>query len=348
MNSKRKAYRVSSRRGRGGLVIDGNEEGEEDWDSEDEVEGLDKRLARLLREAQEVQSELERRKPESHEADEEPDERPGSAHEADSISFKLQELNAALEKIRNSQTDAGTAHARLAKQLAKPLPEQKDIPTPSESRGAEPTTSNREANDAGAMSKVALLDSRLASLERALGVSSLDNLEMAANGQNDFSPVLPTLALLDRQVHLLSSVPSQPHLDAIVQKLQEGQSSLQDVSKDGDGTGPTSNLTLEDMAKLRSLYAILPTLTSLAPTLPPLLTRLRSLRTLHTNAAAASQTLDEVERRQDEADREIKEWVEGLAKATEAVKGAEEGMRENVASIDTWIKDLDERVKRLV
>lgn len=100
------------------------------------------------------------------------------------------------------------------------------------------------------------------------------------------------------------------------------------------------------MAKLRALYALLPTLTSLSPTLPPLLTRLRSLRTLHANAVTASQTLDEVEQRQDEADKEIRAWREGLKKVEEAVARAESGMLENSSAVETWVKELEERVKK--
>lgn len=347
MSNKRRAYRISSRKGRGGAVIDANEEGEEDWGSEDDDEGLDRRLARLIREAQEVQSELDRRKDEGQdEAQEgtEGQEEQSERDEAD-VTTKLKELNLALDKIRDSQADAGSAHAMLARQLSKQTEPIAAVPDLNGGTSQVKTSSEATATDSATLEKVAQFDSRLASIEKALGVSPLDTSDTTST----FNPILPTLSLLDKQVNLLSSVPSQPHLDSIIQKLQQAQASQHQQTPigNGDPAATSANLTQEDMAKLRSLYAILPTLTNLAPALPPLLARLRSLRTLHGNAATASQTLDEIEHRQDEADKEIKDWTEGLAKVADAVKSAEGGMRENLGAVDTWVKDLEERVKRL-
>lgn len=346
VNSKRRAYRITNRRGRSGALVEGNDEGGEDW-SEDEEEGLDRRLARLLREAQEVQAELDKRTEGTGTIEAQDGVEKGEDGGLD-VTMKFRELNAALEKIRNSQLDAGSAHAKLAKELARRMPEQT---TPAIAPGIDVLNgiSTSDHTEAAALSKVADFDTRLASLERALGLSVLDTPDAASNGSTNFAPVLPTLTLLDRQVNLLSSVPSQPHLDSVVQKLHQAQLDRQahQSNSDGNGTVTPSTLSAEDMAKLRALYAVLPQLTSMAPTLPPLLARLRSLRTLHANAAAASQTLDEVERRQDEADKEIKEWTAGLAKVAEAVKSAEGGMRENVGALDKWVKDLEERINKL-
>lgn len=347
VNSKRRAYRITNRRGRTGALVEGNAEGGEDW-SEDEEEGLDRRLARLLREAQEVQAELDKRTEgtETIEVQNVEDRREGGGLD---VTRKFRELNAALEKIRTSQLDAGSAHAKLAKELDRQMPEQTTPAIAPDTKDRSNGTSTSDHTEASALSKVADFDTRLAFLERALGLSVLDTPDAASNGSTSFAPVLPTLTLLDRQVNLLSSVPSQPHLDSVIQKLHQAQVDRQASQSNGDGNGTVtpSTLSAEDMAKLRALYAVLPQLTSMAPTLPPLLARLRSLRTLHANAAAASQTLDEVERRQDEADKEIKEWTAGLAKVAEAVKSAEGGMRENVGALDKWVKDLEERITKL-
>ncbi|KAL1310694.1 hypothetical protein AAFC00_000953 [Neodothiora populina] len=366
VSSKRRAYRISSRRGRAGTLIEGNEDGEEDWDGEDDdedgEEGLDRRLARLIREAQEVQSELDRRTTQGQKEDTAHEESEDAGeNDDDEVSAKFQKLNLALEKIRYSQKDADSAHAKLAKQLARGVPEQQQqsIPeTTSEPENTETAAAPGPAPaDTTTLSKVADFDARLASLERALGVSSLD----APSSSTAFAPVIPTLTLLDRQVNLLSSVPSQPHLDAIIQKLHLAQTeqhrAAAAANRNGDDADnihtPTntasssSSLTAEEMAKLRSLYSILPQLNTMAPTLPPLLARLRSLRTIHSNAAAASQTLDEIERKQDEADHEIKEWTEGLAKVAEAVKAAEGDMKESVGAVDGWVKDLEQRIENL-
>lgn len=333
---------------------------EQEWGSEDdEEEGLNRRLARLIREAREVQVEIEQRKAQAlgQEVDDAQQDRGAARDEdgdedAEGVAARFRELNLALEKMRVSQLDAGSAHARLTQQLSRPLHEHSDESTAALSNPdvnrtrAHATQPQPQSLDTSAISKVAEFDARLTSLERVLGVSPLDSQELTSDAKSGFNPVIPTLSLLDRQIGLLTSVPSQPHLDAVVQRLQQARTQSDHTVENGDAIAK-SGLAPEDMAKLRSLYALLPTLHSLAPTLPLLLARLRSLRTLHTNAAAASHTLDEVERRQDEADKEIKEWAEGLAKVTVAVKDAEGGMRENLGSIDGWVKDLEERVKRL-
>lgn len=296
----------------------------DDYDSEDETESLQRKLARLNREMLEVQNELDKRKSEANGT---------QAHAGDEdMAAQVAQLSTALDGMRQSQS----AQARLSKQLPTSsfTPAKADaISVPDSTRLEEPT---KDTTDTQALSKVADFDARLAILERQLGITSLDTHEVSAT-DSDFTPILPTISLLDRQLALLTSSPSASHIDTLAQKLQQ--------------PAPTETQqeyhSPEDMAKLRALYALLPILTSLSPTLPPLLTRLRSLRTLHANAVTASQTLDEVEQRQDEADKEIREWREGLKKVEEAVARAESGMLENSAAVETWVKELEERVKKL-
>lgn len=298
----------------------------EDWDSEDENESLQRKLARLNREVQEVQNELDKRKSEA-------DGTAQQTHADDQdVAATVAQLSSALDGMRQSTT----AHSRLNRQLQTPAPTPADgVAVPDSTCSDE---ASKETPDTQALNKVADFDARLAALERQLGITALDAPE-SSTVNAPFTPVLPTLSLLDRQLALLTSSSSQSHIDTLAQKLQQ-----QAQPTEATGQQP---LSPEDMAKMRALYALLPTLTSLSPTLPPLLTRLRSLRTLHANAASASQTLDEVERRQDEADKEIREWRDGLKKVEEAVARAEGGMRENSAAVETWVKELEERVKKL-
>ena len=297
---------------------------EDDYDSEDENESLQRKLARLNREMLEVQNELDKRKSEADGT---------QAHAGDEdMAAQVAQLSTALDGMRQSQS----AQARLSKQLPTTsfTPAKADtITVPGSTRLED---ASKDTTDTQALSKVADFDARLAILERQLGITSLDTPE-ASTTDSSFTPILPTLSLLDRQLALLTSSPSASHIDTLAQKLQQPPP----AETEQEHHSP------EDMAKLRALYALLPTLTSLGPTLPPLLTRLRSLRTLHANAVTASQTLDEVEQRQDEADKEIREWREGLKKVEEAVSRAESGMLENSAAVETWVKELEERVKKL-
>ncbi|KAI4746084.1 hypothetical protein E4T50_03567 [Aureobasidium sp. EXF-12298] len=315
VSSKRRAYVVSNRE---------QDQDGDDFDSEDENESLQRKLARLNREMLEVQNELDKRKSEVNGT---------QAHTVDEdVAAQLAQLSTALDGMRQSQS----AQARLSNQLptsTSSLAKADTIPVP-ESTRLEATS--KDTTDTQALNKVADFDARLAILERQLGITSLDTPE-ASTTESNFTPILPTLSLLDRQLALLTSSPSASHIDTLAQKLQQPTP----TETQQDSHSP------EDMAKLRALYALLPTLTSLSPTLPPLLTRLRSLRTLHANAVTASQTLDEVEQRQDEADKEIREWRDGLKKVEEAVTRAESGMLENSAAVEIWVKELEERVKKL-
>lgn len=316
VSSKRRAYVVSNRE---------QNRDEDDYDSEDENESLQRKLARLNREMLEVQNELDKRKSEANGT---------QAHPGDEdMAAQVAQLSTALDGMRHSQS----AQARLSKQLPTSsfTPAKADAISVPESTRAEEAT--KDTTDTQALNKVADFDARLAILERQLGITSLDTPETSTTDSN-FTPILPTLSLLDRQLALLTSSPSASHIDTLAQKLQQ--------PNPAETTQPEFH-SPEDMAKLRALYALLPTLTSLSPTLPPLLTRLRSLRTLHANAVTASQTLDEVEQRQDEADKEIREWRDGLKKVEEAVARAESGMLENSAAVETWVKELEERVKKL-
>ncbi|THZ30498.1 hypothetical protein D6C89_01429 [Aureobasidium pullulans] len=317
VSSKRRAYVVSNR----------EQDDGEDYDSEDENESLQRKLARLNREMQEVQNELDKGKSEANGTE---------AHtEDEDVAAQLAQLSTALDGMRQSQS----AQSRLSRQLATTAPSKAEAVTIPDSTRTEEAT--KETVDTQALNKVADFDARLAILERQLGITSLDAPE--ASTATSFSPIIPTLSLLDRQLALLTSSTSQTHIDTLAQKLQQQQT----PKPSGTTDGLHELHTPEDMAKLRALYALLPTLTSLSPTVPPLLTRLRSLRTLHANAVTASQTLDEVERKQDEADKEIREWRDGLKKVEEAVAKAESGMLENSAAVETWVKELEERVKKL-
>ncbi|KAI4730956.1 hypothetical protein E4T49_01360 [Aureobasidium sp. EXF-10728] len=319
VSSKRRAYVVSNR---------AQDQDGDDYDSEDESESLQRKLARLNREVHEVQNELDKRKTESNGT---------QAHAEDGdVAAQLAQLSTALDGMRQSQS----AQVRLSKQLATPTPAKADAVTVPES--TRPEDAAKDTTDTQALNKVADFDARLALLERQLGITSLDTPEAASTTTSTFTPILPTLSLLDRQIALLTSSPSQSHIDTLSQRLQQQQPSpTKPTEANPEAHSP------EDMAKLRALYALLPTLTSLSPTLPPLLTRLRSLRTLHANAVTASQTLDDVEQRQDEADKEIREWRDGLKKVEDAVARAESGMLENSAAVETWVKELEERVKKL-
>ncbi|KAG9829868.1 hypothetical protein KCU98_g13226, partial [Aureobasidium melanogenum] len=154
VSSKRRAYVVSNReQGRDG----------EDYDSEDESKSLQRKLARLDREMQEVQNELDKRKSEANGTQAHPED--------EDVAAQLAQLSTALDGMRQSQS----AQARLSKQLATSTPVKADAVTVPESTRAEEVTI--ETTDTQTLNKVADFDARLALLERQLGITSLDTPE---------------------------------------------------------------------------------------------------------------------------------------------------------------------------
>ena len=110
---------------------------------------------------------------------------------------------------------------------------------------------------------------------------------------------------------------------------------------------PAASQRDEEAAKIQALYATLPIIQSLHPLLPSVLERLRSLRAIHAGAAHASETLDSLEKRQLEMQKDIEQWQEGLRVVEEKVKEGEEAMKKNIDVISPWVKALEARLSRL-
>ena len=203
---------------------------------------------------------------------------------------------------------------------------------------------------------VAEFDARLSIMEKSLGLSSLE-------GGAPETPLLPTLALLDRQFGALMSASSIASLEAAsarIKKLREEAEQLSlpattepttQAQQDGTVTPPSETsqpgLSSVDVEKLRALHNLLPTLQSLSPTVPALLDRLRSLHTLHAGAANAASELEELERSQDDFDKELKEWRQGLEKVEKAVREADEANGRNGKVVQSWVKDVEGRMSKL-
>ena len=99
--------------------------------------------------------------------------------------------------------------------------------------------------------------------------------------------------------------------------------------------------------KINALYTTLATIEGLAPTVPLLLERLRSLNVVHANAASASETLDEVERRQAGLGDAVAGWREGLRKVEESVGQNERASVGNAKVVEGWVRELEGRIEGL-
>ncbi|GAB7341320.1 hypothetical protein MBLNU457_7589t1 [Dothideomycetes sp. NU457] len=329
VTAKKQSYRVSNRRRRDGSVIEDGEHEDEEFSDEDTDEGLERKLARLTREIEEVKSGFAQRQTEQQDGDIKQGDKSdkGTANAIDALSK-------ALDALRSSQRDAVSAHSRLAKQLsesAATAPNQHIAPP-----SVAPATQSPPV-DAETLARIASFDARLSDLERTLGLS---NLDISSKTTSSIIPILPTLSLLDKQVHLLTSADTLPYLDGLTEKLSSVPS-----TKPSPADTEDSALSSEDKAKLRSLYALLPTLTTMAPTVPALLVRLRSLRQIHASAAGAGQLLEELERRQDETDKEIAAWKAGLERVETAVRETQGGMKANSDVVEGWVKELEAKFR---
>ncbi|KAF4555916.1 Hypothetical protein D9617_2g058810 [Elsinoe fawcettii] len=335
--TKKQSYIVSTRRKKRDDVKENQGTPDAHESEDDDDEGLARRIARLNREIEEVKAVLRQR--------EERDEIKEGTKKSAEIGTKtpgpedMRSLSQALDSIQDSQKQAISAHARLAKQLATPLPSSTLAASPAafEAQKSEPI-------DEVSLSKIASFDARLTSLETSLGLNATD----ISSSDSSVVPVLPTLALLDQQISLLSSPDNVPNLEAKLKALQALQSGTaqQNGTKEGEETSDPA-LAAEDIAQLRSLYTLIPTLNELGPSVPAILARLRSLRHVHADAAQAGQLLSDLEKRQDETDKELKAWRTGMEKVGEAIQRAEAGFKTNVEEVERWVQELEGKLKGL-
>ncbi|OJJ40446.1 hypothetical protein ASPWEDRAFT_100100 [Aspergillus wentii DTO 134E9] len=385
---KRKAYRSKSRRRR--RRDDGLEVGDLS-DSEDE--SLERKLARLRREVEELKDELATRQAGPEEFNEAPTE------DKQALGDGVTELSRALDNLHASSRSTPGAHsaaAALSQKLASDTAGQPERPDGPNEVKAETSPSS------GVLAHAAAFDGRLALIEAAMGMSSSSN-PFIADGISEpaLQPVLPALDDLTSRLSTLtnilvgpapaSAVPTigsappsttvtTPNLEALstrVRKLTTDTEALASARKRAVDAAkaaqtariasaaiePTSDMSVSDSSatevdpaatqrdeqatKIQALYATLPTIQSLHPLLPSVLERLRSLRSIHAGAAQASESLNEIEKRQAEMNKEIEQWREGLKVVEEKMGQGETAMKSNIELVEPWVRDLEQRLSKL-
>ena len=343
-------------------------EDEELGDSSDEdgltPESLQRRIARLQREAEELKAEVSRRQVDKGNE--------GISSESTVIEdASLDQLSSALTTLTTLSNDTNpSAERRLAQKLstaiaAHPPPPSSTSQSQKPGSFSSPTISHAPINQsAHLLSKAAAFDTRLTLLEHLLG---LDALPLPTSSSTAPKPLLPALSLLDHQLTTLTTssastlddLSTQVHeLTLSTEKLDEArkaakasQEALASSTRGSFAAAPAApNLSLEDpeqVSKINALYGTLPTIESLALLLPPLLDRLRSLRIIHADAASASEGLKGVERRQAEMGKEIREWKEGLERVEGLIAEGEGRTRGNMRVVEGWVKELEDRARKL-
>ncbi|KAM0743651.1 hypothetical protein ACQRIT_001910 [Beauveria bassiana] len=334
VDGKRKSYKASSRRQR--ILQDGTTE-LGDLSDDDDEESLERRIARLTREVQEAKDEYATLKgsPDAQE---------------DTRLQSLSDLLASMSSPSAVPGETATVNTTTADEGAA----EREIGGPTYTITYAPTYEQTHA-----LAKAADFDRRLLALEKGLGISLSVSAEAGEGGLP--RAILPTLDNMDKQIATLAQA-STANLDAIsrrVRTLASDQDKLNDAREKakalreelGKASGSSSQAQADDSAeqetKINALYAVLPTIESLAPMLPPLLDRLRSLRAIHADAAAASQTLDQIEQRQADMTAELKQWREGLQKLEETMKESDSTVKGNMMVMEGWVKDLEGRMAKL-
>ena len=328
-------------------------------------------MARLRREVAEVKDEFERRK-------EKP--RDGIAQETTDDAATLDALGQVLVSVDTTATkgEAGAA-SRLTRRLAsvsqvngQPLDGKPAKTTQNDGSSSTYTVTyaSRYKED-HALSKVSDFDSRLALIEAALGI---DAIPLPTQDGSTTKAVIPTLEILDKQLTTLTTS-TDSSLDTLSRRVRQlthdtekleqarksakaAQEALRQEALSPNGKGgrspPANTGTMlseiedpESVSKINALYGTLSTIESLAPLLPSVLDRLRSLRTLHADAATSSQTLAKVESRQEAMQEELQGWREGLEKVERAMEQGEQTMKGNTEMVEAWVKELEERMRKL-
>ena len=368
IDGHRKSYRASSRRRRKGALAD-QELG--DFSDEDGGESLQRKLARIRREVEELKTDVEKRRLNGENRPEEENQPPDDDIDEEGLEL----LSHALKSIDMLDAKSGSsAESRLVRRLAVPVkPESlslasgaSDPSQQSQDKSTYTVTYAPEYQANHALAKAADFDARLTLLETILG---LDSLPLPTQEKSSTKAVLPTLENLERQISTLSSS-SGSTLDSMgkrvrqltqdAEKLDEARKSAKvsyeslKASKDeaiasevvtGESMGSIEDP--EQTSKINALYGTLATIESLAPLLPSVLDRLRSLRLIHTDAANASQSLANVEKKQAEMAEDIKSWREGLEKVEAVMKDGESRMSGNMKVVEGWVKELEERMQKL-
>lgn len=339
MNGSRQYYRTSSRRRR-----------RESTYSDEEEEFLDHKLARLKKEIEEARIELAE-KNEDRELFSDAPETKADGEEDDDILENINNLSEALDAVYSAQNgSSGGLQADLAKTISKfdhATAESQRAPKANNSYQPTSTSSPEyQAQLSQALAKAAEFDTRLSFLEHALGLSGATMPEQ--DSTNPPKPIMHTLQVLDRQVQTLTN--SSASVDAAsgkTRKLIEQAENLAKRRAEYDATDHPTPDDAESLSKVNALYGTLSTIDSLAPTLPMVLDRLRTLRLLHTSAASAGSTLDDMEKRQGEQAGEIRQWSEALNQVERNLRASEAGLSENVKNVEDWVKELEDRMTKL-
>lgn len=347
----RKSYRVpgkkTSRRRR--IRRDGNKYIDEyGFESDEEEETFNERIARLKREIEEVKAEGEKRSKEDADGAQ---SEPSAAESAAELSNMITALQSQIRATRPPAVTLAVQNGRPSapQGITRPTPEPLAIPPPDLER---------------ILSKAAAFESRLTLMENALGLSNTASVQPKAPPPP--KNVLLTLTKLEAQITTLTSttLPSLDSMSSHIHRLTEDANRLVEVRAAArqarEPGSPSANnnagttrepippgIDAQTEAKISALHDSLASMSQLSPLLPAVLDRLKSLRVLHADAATISERFAEAERLQARLGGELGRWkaaLEGMQGKIQEVREVEDGNR---TAVEGWVGNLETRLGKL-
>ncbi|CCX30163.1 Dynamitin-domain-containing protein [Pyronema domesticum] len=312
------------------------------------------RLARLQREIEELRADIALGEGEDEETKE------GERRGVEELATALEGLNrgdgaqerlarkmvaslGAVGRVKKTADETGEATEATGEATAQPTEADKIV---EKGRSAEYTVTYAPAYKAShTLGRVADFDHRLALLEKALGLSA------STLDATPLSPaMLPQLDELSRQLAVLSqsTTSSLDSASRRVKQLTQDTEKLAEARKAAKAAVADDPMENEEMlGKINALYGVLPAIEGMRPLLPAMLERLRSLRAIHADAGRASETIRQMEERIEENEAEIQKWTEALVNMEGVVKENRGQVEENVKMVEGWVKEIEEKMKRL-
>ncbi|KAL2860861.1 dynactin subunit 2 [Aspergillus lucknowensis] len=193
--TKRKSYRSKRGRRKRSDRADGE-------DSDSENESLERKLARLQREVEELKDEMAASQKPDAEGEGVPD---GTK---DTLDDGVEKLSRALDNLYASSRGVSQPHPAAALISQKLVANSSTQPTETSGAQTEVVTSNPEPDPAaGILSHAAAFDARLALIESAMGISTSSN-PFVSEGASDppLQPVLPALEYLTTRLSALMTL----------------------------------------------------------------------------------------------------------------------------------------------
>lgn len=339
--AQRRSYRTSTRdRRRRGEILG--------HDSDDENEAFIEKLARVKREAMELQREYNQ-----------------GVESGNKLKTEEMDPLRVIESISNEVDSIYAARRGGVKgpeaQLDRTVQKFKDYkpfePSPLITKAIAkapplPGTQIQKGQLDHVLSQAADFDKRITELENSLGLNG--NTMPDISPESTF-PVFTQLKSFEQTLSILGEA-SANNLDGSIQHIKKLTAEAEQLKATREDAARSGTVSYDDdeaaypdrEAKINALYGTLPAIDKLSPILPIILERLRTLRLIHTSAWQADEVLDELELRQSKQENEIMNWQKQLEIMEKRMKQATDVMHGNMKTIGTDVKNFEARVEKLL